>query len=473
MKITHLSILLLSIYSITFGDFQPSFSASDIDRLRISVLNKIDSFGNIDDPSSMKPLLGSIVRLVFHDCAGPLNTGLTQDDIDNNIRICDGCIDFDLADHAGLKGFAVQPIEEICMEFSSLINRADCWSAIGTIALEYASSLSSKTGSLPILPYYIGRNECKFSPNAITTSETTFPSPHLGWDPLFDFFKDFYDFDLDETTVLMGAHSLGRAHKSASGFDGKWTHNSWEFNNQFFVELLDKSNQWDQTKIESNGFQQWSNKGRLPTENELIMMNVDISLVANVEELDANGESYIDEESGIISCRWEGFKLRPKEIICPREKSFGISLKYALDNQLFLNDFAAVWNKLITHNYDDDNELTKIIPYAFRDKRNDPPTKNPSKKPTQSPILIRRTENDGFCCIAKRIPNWNGRCWGNLNENDCFNEGPGNGKRCYWDSNNCRNEQKCLLRMELCNNNSECCSKRCRKKKKKKGIEQD
>ncbi len=158
-----------------------------------------------------------------------------------------------------------------------------------------------------------------------------------------------------------------------------------------------------------------------------------------------------DEQTGIVSCRWEGFKLR-KVVTCPREES----LKYALDNQLFLDISALAWDKLITNNYDDDNQLTKIIPNVFSDKRNNNPTNTPTKQPTPIPILIKITKeptiNNGndklFCCIAKKIPNCNGRCWVNLHENDCMNEAPGNGKRCYWDNNNCRNEQKCALRNE-------------------------
>ena len=108
-----------------------SFTSSDIDELRIAAMNKFDTFGNVDDPKELKPLIGSIVRLVFHDCAGPFNSGDTQLTIDNTLRLCDGCIDLDLNAHAGMEPFAVEPVEEICQLFRNKINRADCWSAVG------------------------------------------------------------------------------------------------------------------------------------------------------------------------------------------------------------------------------------------------------------------------------------------------------------------------------------------------------
>ena len=173
------SIFLISIISAQNG----ALTIDEIDQLRIQVLNLIDTFGNDDDPASSKPLIGSIIRLVFHDCAGPFNPGSDVTTLDNSIRLCDGCIDLENLDHSGLQSLAQEPIESICSQWRNKMNRADCWVTIGNIALEYSASLSTTPGDLPPLPYLFGRTECATSPDAVTNLETggtEFPLAHLG-----------------------------------------------------------------------------------------------------------------------------------------------------------------------------------------------------------------------------------------------------------------------------------------------------
>lgn len=106
-------------------------TAMEIDELRIRIMNEIDTFSNEFSPSSEKPLAAHIIRLVFHDCAGPENIGTTQSTVNNDKRLCDGCIDLDLQDHKGLEHMAVQPLESIYNEYKSRISRADFWASIG------------------------------------------------------------------------------------------------------------------------------------------------------------------------------------------------------------------------------------------------------------------------------------------------------------------------------------------------------
>merc|ERR1719203_294711 len=111
-------------------------------------------------------------------------------------------------------------------------------------------------------------------------------------------------------------------------------------------------------------------------------------------------------------------------------------------------------------------ELLRVDAPSFVDSRT---SGTPATAPTDPPILvIHETEQTPsptaaptFCCIAKRVPNWNGRCWGALTEEDCNGVLPA-GKRCAWDDSQCRSEQTCLLRGKGCSSNQECCSTRCR-----------
>jgi len=423
-------ILLLLLLLLLISISNAILTRDEIDEFRVEVLNLIDTFSNFEDDSSEKPLIGSILRLIFHDCAGPYNDGNDISTLDNNIRLCDGCIDLENMDHGGLKELVQEPIEPLCNKWNNKINRADCWITIGNIALEYSASLSSIQGILPPLLYKFGRRECETSPDAITNLETggtEFPLAHLGWDPLFAFFKDHFGFSKQESAVLIGAHTVGKAHKFGSGFDGKWTHDTFAFNNQFFVELLNKNNQWNQVNIDDTPFPQWTNNN-----NQLMMLNSDLSIIAAME--DTND---IDEITGIVTCRWEGYISHDINSynICQREETFEIALNYARDNQLFLNDFVAAWNKLIIYNQ---FNLVTVDSNPFIDTR----------------------KNNNYCCIAKKIPNWNGRCWGAQTQSECLNVPPGN--RCFWDPSNCRIIQTCLLRGISCNNNDQCCSKRCR-----------
>ncbi|KAK6127598.1 hypothetical protein DH2020_038659 [Rehmannia glutinosa] len=41
-----------------------------------------------------------------------------------------------------------------------------------------------------------------------------------------------------DIVALSGAHTLGRAHRDRSGFDGPWTSDPLKFDNSYFVELV-------------------------------------------------------------------------------------------------------------------------------------------------------------------------------------------------------------------------------------------
>jgi len=264
----------------------------------------------------------------------------------------------------------------------------------------------------------------------------------------------------------MGAHTVGRAHSAASGFDGKWTRDSFAFNNAFYAELIDTSNEWDQipsptqsanANSNANGFPQWSNAGG---DGGLMMLNADMSLVMAMEHRGSDGRPHIDEATGEVRCRWRDFTLRATEI-CDAEDSLSIVEEYARDNQGFLEDFAGAWTKVVTLNQRD---LHRVDVAAFRDARVDIAVPTPTSSPT---VLIRLTEPlnsaepSALCCAAKRAPNWNGRCWGATSKATCDAVQPPT-KRCEWRPSECRATQTCSLRDVDCESNTECCSERCR-----------
>merc|ERR1719157_221565 len=63
------------------------------------------------------------------------------------------------------------------------------------------------------------------------------PDATLGAQHLRDVFYRM-GFDDEGIVALSGGHTVGRCHLARSGFDGPWTHNSLQFDNTYFKNLL-------------------------------------------------------------------------------------------------------------------------------------------------------------------------------------------------------------------------------------------
>jgi len=108
-----------------------------------------------------------------------------------------------------------------------------------------------------------------------------------------------------EMTVLNGGgHAIGKAHWHKSGFEGKWTLNPTTLSNSFFTTLL--NNNWVETNVSETGKRQFTDEAG----NGLMMLSTDVAF-----KTDSEFSSFVQE--------------------------------YAVDNELFLTDFAAAWEKLI------------------------------------------------------------------------------------------------------------------------------
>ncbi|XP_031286917.1 L-ascorbate peroxidase, cytosolic [Pistacia vera] len=119
---------------------------------------------------------------------------------------------------------AVRLLEPIKQQFP-ILSYGDFYQLAGVVAVEI-------TGG-PEVPFHPGREDKPEPP-----PEGRLPDATKGSDHLRDVFGTMGLSDQD-IVALSGGHTLGRAHKERSGFEGAWTPNPLIFDNSYFKELLD------------------------------------------------------------------------------------------------------------------------------------------------------------------------------------------------------------------------------------------
>ncbi|XP_058758090.1 L-ascorbate peroxidase 3-like [Vicia villosa] len=139
----------------------------------------------------------------------------------------------------GLKT-AVELCEQVKVKHPK-ISYADLYQLAGVVAVEV-------TGGLTI-HFVPGRKDSLESPKEGRLPDAKQGASHLR--------EVFYRMVLNDKDIvaLSGGHTLGKAHKDRSDFEGQWTRDPLKFDNSYFVELL---------KPESKGLL------KLPTDKVLV-----------------------------------------------------------------------------------------------------------------------------------------------------------------------------------------------------------
>ncbi|XP_057449260.1 L-ascorbate peroxidase 3-like [Lotus japonicus] len=139
------------------------------------------------------------------------------------------------AANMGLK-IAVDLCEEVKAKHPK-ISYADLYQLAGVVAVEV-------TGG-PTIDFTPGRKDSLESPPEGRLPDAKQGASHLR--------EVFYRMGLNDRDIvaLSGGHTLGKAHKERSGFEGQWTREPLKFDNSYFVELL-KADSKDLLKLPSD-----------------------------------------------------------------------------------------------------------------------------------------------------------------------------------------------------------------------------
>ena len=281
-------------------------------------------------------------------------------------------------DNAGLD-IPINALAPIVTKYQgqSGVSRADIWAISGLAACEAAARRSNFT--FPV--NWIGRQNCEVAQstcydknsqvvpcNATRGPNRDLPSPDLTTHQVLSYFLTTFNFNTDETVAIMGAHTLGTAHRENSGFNGTvgWVGNPNALDNAYyaglvggnspndtFVNLFDGP-RWDQQVVNNADLTnipnrvQWIHAGpnqTVPT----IMLNADIGMVRDMTDFlnGATGQSTCLFACGNrLTCPPSGPPA------CPfASQTFNLSVAYKFNNTLWLTDFKNAFNKMIVKGY--------------------------------------------------------------------------------------------------------------------------
>ncbi|XP_051139483.1 probable L-ascorbate peroxidase 4, peroxisomal [Andrographis paniculata] len=159
-----------------------------------------------------------MLRLAWHD-AGTYDAKTKTGGPNGSIR---NEVEYMHAANNGIK-IAIDLCEEIKLKHPK-ITYADLYQLAGVVAVEL-------TGG-PTIDFAPGRKDSAVSPEEGRLPDANGDALHL---------RDvFYRMGLTDKDIvaLSGGHTLGKAHRERSGFEGTWTKEPLKFDNSYFVEIL-------------------------------------------------------------------------------------------------------------------------------------------------------------------------------------------------------------------------------------------
>ena len=144
------------------------------------------------------------------------------------------------------------------------VGYADLWSLAAVVAIHELGG--------PAVPFRVGRGDAKSEAQCVAAGRL--PDGSRGASHLRQVFYRM-GFDDGQIVALSGAHTLGRCHAGRSGFDGPWTTDPLNFDNDYFLELLGCG--WEPTTVPQTGKPQME----CPARPGLMMLYTDWALVTD------------------------------------------------------------------------------------------------------------------------------------------------------------------------------------------------
>ena len=255
------------------------------------------------------------------------------------------------------------------------VSYADLWVLSGHVAIEFLGG--------PKVPFRLGRTDARdgatcpangrlpdaaqgmfFALLFITTNTTTllvsfvntssnicfaatlFPLFISGAAHLRDVFHRM-GFSDKEIVCLSGAHTLGRCHKTRSGFDGPWTNNPLSFDNNYFRLLSTMT--WQ--KRNWDGPEQYEDKET----KKLMMLPTDMALMTDdkfrphVLHYAKNEEAFFDDFSDVfakltsLGCPFDNGTIEKKKDLSVMEQNSKDFREYAMHGTPLQNDIIFVY----------------------------------------------------------------------------------------------------------------------------------
>jgi len=192
---------------------------------------------------------------------------------------------------------ALELLKPIKDKYGDGLSWADLIALAGTQALQDLSPLEHT------IPFCGGRTDAEDG----TGTEYLEPRVSGSWNDTIPLLRDTMEvmgLTPREFVVLMGGgHSLGQMHADRTGFTGAWTETPTTLDSAYFTALL--SEKWDEYTVPDTGEMQYKAEGK-----ELYMLRTDLMLKADAEYR-------------------------------------AIAEEYAVDEQVFLEDFTAAWVKVM------------------------------------------------------------------------------------------------------------------------------
>jgi len=272
-------------------------NTADIAEIENAVKQKIYSTTEKRGPDGVevKFLIPGIIRLVFHDC----------------IDGCDGCINLKQDGNQGLKK-TVAALDEVykggSLKLNERISRADFWAIASRVAINCGIDVNNnefcKNSAEPkecVMPkinlwMMLGRRDCAFSPGD-QPYDNDLPDPRWNHKKMEKWWRDQFNMDANSGLALMGMHSLGRASKGSSNYEGVWEKGNQDgISNRYYSNIVDKCQNWTQINAKTltgkaNMFQWVDGNGRGG-----FALNADMSGLLKFEA---------DENTGEASCEWK------------------------------------------------------------------------------------------------------------------------------------------------------------------------